>query len=407
MKKFGVCFSAALLALVCLTGGARAAEPVTVLCGGFPLEIGAEAENGVTMAPLSAFCDEVGAKARVDTDILSEEVLIVTMGSKGMILEVGSKTLLTSKPGEEISLPCPVERRGTTVYVPLRAVAEALDIVVGWDGEAGAVTLELPRKQVEVSTVEELIAAVEPNTEILLAAGVYDFSSLEQGQAWTNYVAAPDTWMSEGLEIVVKYVDNLTIRGGEGVSLVTPYPYADVLQFQNCSHIRVEGVFARHDVAPGRCLGDVLEFDDCKYVAVADCVLDGSGTYGVNTYHTDWLRVEDCVVSNCSYGAFDLSGRHIAVTGTLVEDCREFWLVGLGGCRDVLFEDCTFQNNEVMGLVNCTDSLDTLFRNCRFSNNVTETGIYMDWGNGGVFFEDCAGLEDANGLMTGNLERPL
>ncbi len=405
MKKFGVCFSAALLALVCLTGGARAAEAVTVLCGGFPLEIGAEAENGVTMVPLSAFCDEVGAKARVDADILSEEVLIVTMGSKGMILEVGSKTLLTNKPGEEISLPCPVERRGTTVYVPLRAVAEALDIVVGWDGEAGAVTLELPRKQVEVSTVQELVGAIEPNTEIVLSPGTYDFSAVDRRRLRAPYVMAfaPDVYIEDDeVVFVVKNVDNLTLRGGEGVSLVTPYVYADVLRFEDCTHVRVEGVFAKHDVEPGYCIGDVLEFDDCKYVTVADCVLDGSGTYGVSTRNTDWLRVEDCVVSNCSYGAFDLMGKHIAVTKTLVENCREYSLVELWDCRDVLFEGCTFQNNVVTELVECRGALDVLFRNCTFSDNIAETVVSLIWEGGGAFFENCVGLEDTAKPIAGN-----
>ncbi len=393
MKKYGRFFIAALFSLVCLAGSAWAAEPVTVLCGGFPLALEAEAENGVTMVPLSAFCDETGAVAKIEQAVGGENIITVTRGGHMVSTSVGYDAL-SNEQGEKIPLPCPVERRGAVIYVPLRGVAEALGIAVGWDGEAGAVTLERPQKQVEVSTVRELVDAVAPDTEILLAPGVYDFSTLDWRQTMMIYVTVEDVLSGGGFDVVIRDVTNLTLRGGEGVCLVTPYRYADVLRFQDCTHVRVEGVFAKHDVEPGYCLGDVLEFDDCKYVTVKDCTLDGSGTYGVSTRGTNWLRVEDCVVSNCSYGAFDFSGRHIVVIDTLVENCRKFSLVSLWDSRDVLFENCTFRENEVNELVECRGALDVLFRDCTFSDNIAGTEVSLAWKGGGAVFENCVGLED-------------
>ncbi len=98
---------------------------------------------------------------------------------------------------------------------------------------------------VSVSTVDELLDAIAPNTCIELAPGVYDFSAAsDYGKEGTSpYYAWVSTlfYNEVGYGLEIHDVDGLTIRGaGRGVSFLNALPrYVFVITFRNCSGVSV------------------------------------------------------------------------------------------------------------------------------------------------------------------------
>ena len=119
----------------------------------------------------------------------------------------------------------PVFSYNGTTYAPLRALAEAYGLTVGYDAETNLATVttargpaadsipaaDTPRKNtVQAATAAELVAAIAPDTEIILAPGDYDLTELA-GKTDNPYVV----WYEEfdGPQLNVVNVSGLTIRG--------------------------------------------------------------------------------------------------------------------------------------------------------------------------------------------------
>ncbi len=175
-------------------------------------------------------------------------------------------------------------------------------------------------KQVVVSSVDELMGNIAPNTELILKDGVYDLSTLKDyGTGWTNY----HYWSEEfdGPALVLTGLDNLVIRSESGdpeKCTISAVPrYADVLKFKSCTNITVSGITAGHTVEPGYCTGGVLYFEDCDNILVNDCSLYGCGTLGVRAELCSALAVTGCEIYECSYGGIQM----YQVSGIKIENC--------------------------------------------------------------------------------------
>ena len=193
-------------------------------------------------------------------------------------------------------------------------------------------------KQVVVSNVNELMAAIVPDTEIILKDGTYDLSTAKDyGTGWSNY----HYWSEEfdGPAFVITGVDNLVIRSESGdpeKCILTAVPrYADVLKFKSCNNITVSGITAGHTVEPGYCTGGVLYYEDCDNVLVNNCGLYGCGILGVRAELCSAVAVTGCEIYECSDGGISMGN----TSGIRIENCR---FRDLGGdalyfyeCRDV------------------------------------------------------------------------
>lgn len=127
--------------------------------------------------------------------------------------------------------------------------------------------------QVHVSTVDEFLNALAPDTEIILDAEFYDLSTA------TGYETKNGTYyrweeVFDGVQLTIQNLSNLTIRAeGDDVKAhtVSARPrYAHVINFENCSNIMVEGFTAGHTVEPGSCCGGVIGFNNCEDVLVTN-----------------------------------------------------------------------------------------------------------------------------------------
>jgi hypothetical protein len=191
------------------------------------------------------------------------------------------------------------------------------------------------RTEVVVSTVDELIAAIASDTEIILKDGIYDLSTAKDyGTSWNDV----HYWSEEydGPALNIYGVDNLVIRSESGdrtkCTLSAVPRYADVLKFKSCTNITVSGFTAGHTVEPGYCTGGVLYYEDCDNVLVNHCGLYGCGILGIRAELCSALAVTGCEIYECSYGGIQMS----EVNGVAIENCR---FRDLGG-NSLYFYDC-------------------------------------------------------------------
>ena len=198
------------------------------------------------------------------------------------------------------------------------------------------------RREVKVATVDELLCAIAPDTEIVLTESFYDFTTAaDYGVGRTDYYY----WSEEfdGPNLVITDVNNLTIRSESGdvkKCTISAVPrYANVLTFRRCSNITLSGFTAGHTVEPGYCMGGVLDFKDCDAVLVEGCGLYGCGILGVQAEMCGDVAVKNCDIYECSYGGirmYDVKGiniegctfRDLGGDSISLQDCREAILNG-------------------------------------------------------------------------------
>ena len=200
--------------------------------------------------------------------------------------------------GEEITQDTlfAMERAEVEYTLPEAASAPEvdLDVKVNADGI----------REVHVSTVDEFLAAIAPNTTIFLDAELYDLSTA------TVYGGAGGEWYGwvenfDGPGLVIYGVENLGIISAEGVSAtISAVPrYADVLTFSGCTYIEINNVTLGHTEEPGECSGGVLNFSQCGNVAIDQSRLFGCGTVGITAYNSSAIAINDTEIYDCTYSA--------------------------------------------------------------------------------------------------------
>ena len=222
--------------------------------------------------------------------------------------------------------------------------AELLDWYYGPPAETAP---EGEQETIMVSTVDEFLAAIGPNREIVLTSDFYDLSAASAyATGYSDYFYWQDEF--DGPELVITDVDNLTIRSESGDAdkcTISAVPrYADVLAFRRCSNVTLSGFTAGHTVEPGYCTGGVLNFYDSDNLLVENCGLYGCGILGVQAEISGNLTVRGCEIYECSYGGISLG----EVDGVVIENNT---FRDLGG-PSMSFYDCknvTVDSREVSG----------------------------------------------------------
>ena len=244
------------------------------------------------------------------------------MYGMGLTLDgnVFEENILRSWYGDGIG--CAVDAQGNAI------TEEMLD-------EAHVVTqtqTNTPRQEVRVTTVDEFIAAIAPNTEIILEGDRFDFSTAT-GYGITNgdYYYWEDIFDGPGL--VICGVENFGISSADGAvkghTLEAVPRYANVLTFSQCSNISLTGFTAGHTVEPGSCTGGVLCFRDSDDIQVENCSLYGCGILGVQAEYCGDITVAKCEIYECSYGGIQMQD----VDGVTIQGCT---FRDLGGDRIML-----------------------------------------------------------------------
>ena len=191
---------------------------------------------------------------------------------------------------------------------------------------------------VTVTNADEFLAAIGPNTEIVIDAEVIDFSTAKDyGGGPKKYYRWEDIY--DGPALVIAGADNLTIRSKDGKTknhTINAVPrYANVLTFINCDNLVLSGFTAGHTQEPGDCAGGVLKFQGCEFISVDNCGLFGCGILGVDAESCTGITLRKCEIYECSYGGVSMRD----TTGITIETCTFRDLGGnnlmLYGCSDV------------------------------------------------------------------------
>lgn len=182
--------------------------------------------------------------------------------------------------------------------------------------EARPVTIG-PQRKVTASNVDELLAALASDTEITLTGTLYNLEEAsDYGLTGGKYYHWNNGY--DGPQLVIQGVYNLTIRaaGPDGTTISAQPRYANVLQFENCKNVTLEGFTAGHTKEPGECVGGVLRFDKCTSMLVNECGLFGCGTLGVDAAFCQDVQVINTNIYECSYGGIEAM------------DCDDFTVAG-------------------------------------------------------------------------------
>jgi hypothetical protein len=396
LAALAVTVSLVFLAAAAAAGGSQEAA---VSLNGFALNLEhpALAENGVTLVPAEEFCQTVAGPVPIRMDDSSPlpggvSTCWAEDGSPVLTVTYGESSL-SLRPGEDGA-----RWIDGVLYAPLRPLAAVLGLGVAWDG---SVQLTMEQTQVGVDSLEGLFQAITPRTEIILAPGTYSFADLDLSKIDNPYlypvfdVDGRDDGDREAYDMVAHSLCALRITS-QGATISTPWAYSDVLKFENCRWLELEGLTLVHDVEPGHCSGDCLQLDNCSGVRITNCTLNGSGAYGLATHDSTDIFLTNSRVEHCTYGAFSLvDSARITVQDCGIRSCTGFELLAAMGCRDILFDRCTVEDNTLDALASChSDSRNICFQECAFQNNWFGSLNSYGWqASGGAAFWDCTGLE--------------
>lgn len=264
------------------------------------------------------------------------------------------------------------KRLEKTVFACLMCAA----LLVGLFSGIPARAEELPRETeststVQVSTVDEFLAAIAPDTEIILAPGEYN---LTQAKGYGRTGGKYYHWESvfDGYELVITDVSGLTITGAEPftVTISTEPRYANVLRFDYAADVRIAEITVGHTKEQGSCVGGVLYFESSSGLEIQSTRLYGCGVRGIDLRSCQNVHVDCSDVYECSMGC-----------------------VYIEGSSNVLFENSKFYNCALA---------DGVFE--IFSSNdiaVINSEIYGNWGE---FFYSSLVYSDCPGIYLGGLD---
>ena len=407
-----------LLFCLLLSGSAQAAGPEICLNDiTMVLDHPAYIEDGVTMVPAEEFLQLWGGPVQCrleDGEPLPGGMLVRWSGDGDNSLTASwydHTLVLTPDAGtmtadrEEVALPRPARLVDGILYAPLRPIAEALGAKVEWNGTF--VELTYPPRRVEVENLLDLFNAVGPDTFITLAEGEYSMGDVDIDKIDNPYVEVSfdvfDTATGEYdtgtcWEITIKNVRDLTISLAGDCRISTPWAYADVLRFENCSRVNLWSGTYVHDVEPGTCAGNCVELENCSDVYLTEVILDGSGAYGICTYDCRRVTLASCKIRNCTYGAASLwDSQDVNFRTCRIMNCRDcFHMIEVNDTKNVRLWECVFQDSSASALADSYyGAQSVVFDRCLFWNSTF--GKLFDYGwqsSGGAVLLECSVRED-------------
>ncbi|MGE4485526.1 MAG: right-handed parallel beta-helix repeat-containing protein [Oscillospiraceae bacterium] len=262
---------------------------------------------------------------------------------------------------------------GNSDYFKLRDLGNAMGFAVKYNVAANAAVVN-SIAEVTVTTAEELLDAIAPNTKILLSPGTYNLSTVKSADVTNPYVSWDAVY--DGAETIISGVKNCTLTGGNASSatVVVEPRYADVLEFRSCAGITVKNLTIGHTTEPGYCMGGVVNLTDSENIVIDSCVLYGCGTYGVVTQNAQGLTVRDTDIKECTYGIMSLSASSsLSFENSRFFDCGGFTMLNLDNCSDVSFSGCAITDNSSAyqwdSLISLSVCNDVTFDGCRISGN--------------------------------------
>lgn len=162
-------------------------------------------------------------------------------------------------------------------------------------------------REVYAETIDELLAAIAPNTTIYLSDGEYLLSdATDYGKGGGSFYY----WEScfDGWSLVIHDADNLSIRASGPLSsfILSDCTYAEVLSLIRCSNVDIFGFTFGHSIEGFGCEGGVVNLIGCDGITLDHCRLFGCGIMGITAKSCDYVKANYCEIYDCSNGAITL-----------------------------------------------------------------------------------------------------
>ncbi len=240
---------------------------------------------------------------------------------------------------------------------------------------------EVPKiKTFTVSTVDELLAAIGSNTVIELKEGEYH---LDEASDYGKDSDNPAYYWEEayqGYQLVFNHLHDLTIKGSgqNNTAILASSRYADVLSFESCKRINLDGFTAGHSDGAELCSGGVIHLEKCEQIQLNNMGLFGCGTVGVSANNTRNLSMENTKIYDCSLYGLQAAN----CTNLYMNQCSIYDLgstqqdagaaVSLGDCSVISISNSSVNNNRVRVLLEMVGCGEVSFEKTNFKeNNVT------------------------------------
>lgn len=215
---------------------------------------------------------------------------------------------------------------------------------IGWDATAESVPAwyydadDMPTNVVSVRTADEFLAAVCSDTLIRLEADIDLTTALSYGKVVNS---AFFRWDKEfdGYALVIYNVEDFSIVSDNGHVISTVPRYANVLTFEHCEDILLDGVTVGHTEQPGTCSGGVLSFDRCDEIEIIGCHLYGCGIIGIDATQCEDVHVISTEIFDCSDYAVRLQTvKEFSFLQCDIHDCGTPAICLFDGCKKIRWD---------------------------------------------------------------------
>lgn len=190
------------------------------------------------------------------------------------------------------------------------------------------------RKTVHASTVEELLAAIAPDTEIILAGGTYDLGAASESYAGDNpycaFVRSEFIVDSDRLLLKVEHADGLCIRAEENAACILSAKESETaVDAKSCFGLTFVGITfeAKEE---GICI------TDCTDVRLERCGFLASTAVYANRCEN--VSLEGAEITGSVLAVFAANCKGFAVLGADIHDCG--MALSLSECEDILVSKC-------------------------------------------------------------------
>ena len=242
----------------------------------------------------------------------------------------------------------------------------------------------LPEGAVLVGTVDELLAAIAPHTTVVLREGEYDLSyaadyGVEDLKGYYRWEL-----LYGGCQLCISNVNGLRLIGQGEVRILAKPRYAEVLRFEDCGELSLEGLTLGHTQEPGVCAAGVLSLGSCEDVRLEDCRLFGCGSMGVSASNCEAVFVRSCTIDSCSNGAVTAS----KCRDFRLEDCRlcdsglsrngDGWdLIYADHCRGFALVNCEITGNRMQRILHNNWSDQLVMLGCKVERNRVSDTLFL------------------------------
>ena len=270
--------------------------------------------------------------------------------------------------------------RKILVLVLIAALAFTLGACTGNSGNTPA---NDKAESTVVSTVDELMSAVNDDVTILLEPGEYNITSwiyetalkaadyengIELGYRLYNpvYDKVLIGEVFDGYEAAFNDVSNLTVKSKDPknpASIIIETRCAEVMHLFNCSDVTFENLSFGHTPEAGPCEEDVIQCEYSTDINIIGCDLYGCGVFGLTTVYCGDIYVKDSAIHDCEYGVADVNETDM-IKFTNCEINNLGYTVLFSSHSAVIFDECNFKNiGEEFG---STYFSRVTLRNCMF-----------------------------------------